>query len=281
MGITSRGILVPGLVAGLLLSGCGGGGKSSSAPPKPGTIGHAWLTAGETYKRGDYVRTMEHLSRVAANQNEYREKAKAWLLLVAGGVADGYIELANAYEIGSKINKTMGPEYRKRMTEARNIANTATMQFAEIAHELMEKNKEMKIAFDFGFPTGSASEPVQLAKVSKGFTIQPADNDVLSTAQAQRGVVRFAAAIGGAPEDPAKAAAQFANPARDAFLMALAEGLYKKADLYSNRKLDMPKRGNVLCKEALEALSMLPDSKEKKALEAKVKDELKKHKVES
>jgi hypothetical protein len=43
----------------------------------------------------------------------------------------------------------------------------------------------------------------------------------------------------------------------------------------------MPQRGNVICQEALEALAMVPDSKEKKALEVKIKEELKRHKIAS
>jgi hypothetical protein len=284
MSITSSReiMLVSAIVGSLLLCGCGGSGeKSSSTPPKPGTIGHAWWSAGETYKKGDYVKTMEYLSRVASNQNEYRDKARVWLIVVSAGVADGYLELANAYETGSKINKTMGSDYRRRMMDARNVANTASLQFAEAIHEYMDQNKEIKVQFSFPFPTGSTAEPLQIAKISKGFNVQEADNAAAVQAAVQRGVVKVASAMAGAPDDPAKAAASFANPPKDAFLMAVADGLYRKADLYCNRKLDMPKRGNVLCREALEALAMVPDSKEKKALEAKVKEEMKRHKVES
>lgn len=280
----SRGIMLAcGIVSSLLLSSCGGGGggSSSSAPPKPGTIGHAWWSAGETYKKGDYAKTMEYLSRVASNQNEYRDKARAWLIVVSAGVADGNMELASAYETGSKINKAMSSDYRKRMMDARNVANTAALQFAEAIHEYMDKNKDIKVQFDFPFPTGSTAEPLQIAKISKGFNVQDADNAAAAQAVVQRGVVKVASAMAGAPDDPAKAAGSFSTPPKDAFLMAVADGLYRKADLYSNRKLDMPKRGNVLCKEALEALAMVPDSKEKKVLETKVKEEMKKHKVVS
>jgi hypothetical protein len=273
-------VITAGAVIGLITCGCSGGGSgSSSSAPRPGTIGHAWLTAGESYKKGDHAKAMEYLSRVASNQNEYRDKARVWLMVVSAGVAEGNIELANAYEMGSKLNKGMSSDYRKRMFDSRNVANTATLQFAEAAHEFIEQNKDAKVVLDFPFPAGSAAEPVQLAKINKGFNIQEADNAAASQAVAQRGVVKTAAALAGSPDDPSKAAASFQNPPHDAFYMALADALYRKADLYSNRKLDMPKRGNVLCKVALEALALVPESKDKKALETKIKDEMKKHKI--
>lgn len=273
-------LLVSGLLTTLLWTGCSGGG-SAPAPPKPGSIGHAWASAGEAYKKGDYARAMDHLSRVAANQNEYREKASLWLIVVSAGVADGYLELAGAYDIGSKINKTMASDYRRRMTESRNAGSTVALRFAETIHEYMEKNKDPKLALDFPFPTGSAAEPMQLAKVNKGFTIQTADNEVLRDAVLQRNVVKIAAAIGGAPDDPAKAQAGFANPQKNAFFMAVAQALHRQSDIFTQRKLDVHKKGRALCSEALEALAYVADSKEKKALETKIKEDMKKFKVES
>jgi hypothetical protein len=203
------------------------------------------------------------------------------LILVSAGVANGFQELAEAYDTGGKINKPKALEFRKQMNDARNIANNAALQFAEATHEFLDQNKEGKISFDFGFPTGTAAEPLQLARISKGFNIQQADIEAAAVAMAQRGMVRVAAEMAGSPDDPSKAAAAFPTPSRDAFLQGLATSLYKSADIYCPRKLDIPRRGNALCQEALEAIALLPDSKEKKAIEAKVKSEMKRYKIAS
>jgi hypothetical protein len=120
-----------------------------------------------------------------------------------------------------------------------------------------------------------------MVRLNKGLTLQAADHEAGRQAAAQRGVVRFAAALAGAPNDPAKAAAQFANPPRDAVLAAIAQNLLSAADLYANKKLDMPRRGNALCKVAMETLALLPNGKERQQLETKAKEELKRFKVEA
>lgn len=267
--------------ASLLVSGCSAD-KKAAAPPKPGTLAHSWYTAQEAYKAGNYTRSMEQLARVAATQSEYREKARMALIVVAGGVADGYLQLSNAYDDGAKINKAVALDYRNQMRELRNVANTAALAFAETVHEVLDaEKKDVKFVFDFGFPPGESAEPLQLAKIKKGLSMQSSDHEVARQKMAEAGVVKFAALLAGAPNDVAKGQAQFASINRDAALTGLATNLISTADLYCQKKLDIPKRGNALCQEASEALSLLPDSKDKKQLETKVKEELKRFKIES
>ena len=111
--------------------------------------------------------------------------------------------------------------------------------------------------------------------------MQASDHESLRKAMASRGVVRFAATLAGSPKDLEKAKAQWANIPRDTAITGIAKTLISTADLYSSKKLDLPKRGNALCSEAAEAIALLPEGKERKALEAKAKEELKKYKVAS
>lgn len=263
-----------------MLSGCSSDQKVGG-PPKTGTLAHSWYMAGKAYESGDYPRAMQQLSELAAKNSEYRDRARYWLIVVAGGVADGYVELSNAYDAGSRLNRVVSAEYRKQMHDVRNVANAAALQFAEAVHDILDKNKDPKFAFDFAFPKGSMAEPTPMTRLNKGFAVQPADHQALRQSMAQRGVVKFAAALAGAPGDQARAAAQFANPPRDAVLTAIAQNLIAAANLYDHGKLDMPKRGNALCRTAMEALALVPDSKERKQLESKAKEELKKFKVEA
>jgi hypothetical protein len=266
--------------ASFFISGCSAE-KKATAPPKTGTLAYTWHTATESYKAGNYQRSMEQLTRLATAQSEYRTRARLWLVVVAGGIADGYLQLSNAYEDGARLSKAASSDYRNQVRELRNIANTAALAFAETMHDIMDENKDPRFAFDFGFPAGGSTEPLQLAKIRKGLPMQAADHEVARKKMAEAGVVKFAALLAGSPSDIEKARQQFAAPSRDAVLMGVATNLVSSADLYSQKKMDIPKRGNALCKEAAEALALLPDSKEKKALDTKAKDALKKFKVES
>ena len=282
MGIKPfKSVLIAATAAAFLcVSGCSAD-KKAAAPPKPGTLAHSWYTANEAYKTGDYTKAMQHLSRVATTQSEYKERARVWLIVVSAGVSDGYLKLSNAYEDGAKANKAVALDYRNQMRELRNTANTAALTFAETVHEILQQQKDPKLTFDFGFPPGQVSEPMQMAKIRKGLSVQAADHEVARKKMAEAGVVKFAALLAGSPNDVAKAQTQFASPNRDAVLTALATNLIDTADLYCQKKLDMPKRGNALCRAASAAIALLPDSKEKKQLEAKAKEELKRHKVEA
>jgi len=267
------------LVACLLIS-CAGD-KKAAAPPKPGTLAYDWYIAGEAYKAGEYHRAMDHLARLAVTNSEYRERAKQWLMVVSGGLADGFAELANAYETGARANAAVASDYRKNMREVRNAANGAAMRYAETVRDIIGKNKDPKFQFEFGFPAGDIKDSVELTKITNGLPLQPAEHAAVRAKMAARGVVKYAAAVAGSPDDVTKAQSQFTAPPREAVLTSTATTLVRLADLYSPKKLDYPQRGNALCTEALEAISILPEGPDRKKLEAKAKDELKRYKVAS
>jgi hypothetical protein len=273
-------LIAAAAAASLFITGCSDE-KKAAAPPRLGSPAHSWLTANDAYKAGDYVKVMQTLSRLTTQQNEYRDRARVMLLAISGGVANGYLQLSNAYEEGAKISKTAGADYRQQVRDLRNTANAAALQFAETIHEIMDTQKDAKYAFEFGFPAGETTEPAQMAKIRKGLPLQGADHELARKSMAQMGVVKFAAMAAGAPTDLAKAKTQFAGATRDQVLAAIASNLISASDLYSSKKMDIPKRGNALCKEAEEAIALMADSKEKKALDAKAKDGLKKFKVAS
>jgi hypothetical protein len=274
-------LLASATVMSVFLSGCGSEQNKADAPPRPGTIAHSWYSAGVAWKAGEFEKATQYLARVASSQSDYTDRARAWLAVASAGLADGYIELSNAYEEGLKTGKATSAEFRNAMRDVRAAANSTAFQFAEVMHAITEKNKNAEFKLDFEFPPGNLDEPLQLVKVKKGLAMQAAAHESLRKAMGNRGIVRFTAAVAGSPTDPEKAKAQLASAPRDTVLTAIAKQLIAAADLYSPKKLDMPKRGNVLCTEAVEALALVPESKERKALEAKAKEALKKYKVAS
>ena len=277
----TRALLYGTVAAAILLSACSAE-KQASAPPRPGTIAHSWYTANEAWKTGDYDKSLEHLSRLATAQSEYHERSRQWVLVAAAGVADGYRELADAYEAGSRMNKSVGGEYRRRARELRIAANNAAILYAETIHDTLNKEKDIPLKLEFAFPEGSTAEPVQLNRISKGMSVQTADHESVKRAMATRGVVRFASNLAAVDGNVEKAKAQFAAPPREVALPAMAKALLDLADLYCNRKLDYPKKGNALCQEASEILELLPaGSKERKQLETRLKGEMKRFVVKS
>ncbi|MDZ4799146.1 MAG: hypothetical protein SGI92_13355 [Bryobacteraceae bacterium] len=272
-----RAVLFTVATALVLLSTSCSNTEKAATPPKPGTLAYDWYAANENWKTGEYPKAMEHLARLAVAPSEYRDRSRVWLMLVAGGVAQGYNELANEYEKMARGN----PEFRRQMQEVRNSANMAAMQYGEALRDALGKNKDGKLVLDFGFPTGSADLPLQMAKIGKGMSMQAADYQVVREKMAQRGVVKFAAALAGSAEDTAKAQTQFAASPRETVLTAAAKGLISTAELYGPKKLDVPQRGNALVKMAVDAISLVPDSKEKKEVDKQAQEALKKYKIQS
>lgn len=277
----ARVVLAATLATAFFFTGCSAETKSG-APPRAGTLAHSWYSANQSWKAGDYEKAVEHISRLSIAQSEYRERSRPWVVVAAAGIADGYRELADAYEMGSRTNPLVRTEYRKHAIEARNAANRLALLYAEAIHESMNQDKDLKFKFDFEFPSGSAAEPVQLTRIGKGLQVQAADHQLLKKAMATRGVVRFATALASPEGEVEKAKAQFKNPPRETAIAAVAKTLIALSDLYGNRKLDLPKRGNALCTQAAEAIALLPaDAKDRKAMDTKVKEELKRFAVKS
>ncbi len=57
-----------------------------------------WSAARETWAAGDYLKTSDHLDHLLSSTNAYTARAIPWsLVLTAGTLAAGYMELADDY----------------------------------------------------------------------------------------------------------------------------------------------------------------------------------------
>src|SRR5215475_6274858 len=105
--------------------------SSGPAGPEKGTPAFYWQAAKETFVLGDNMKTLEHLDRLVAPDNEYSTKALPWLLVVNSGMAAGYAELADHYEIGARANKADPSLFRRYVGDYRTMAKQLSLQFAD------------------------------------------------------------------------------------------------------------------------------------------------------
>jgi hypothetical protein len=269
-------IFLPATLA-IVMVGTGCNTTNKPAPPKPGTIAHSWMVEEEAYKAGDYKRANEQLTKLASTRSEYMDRARLRSFIITSGVVNGYREMADAYDAAARTNRALTSDYRKRMSDARRAASQSVMMMVQNLHDFIKESKDGKVAFDFDFPSGKSAEPLQLARLKKGLPLQPSDHSVLEKAMLERGVVLVAADVAGAPGDPEKAKSQFQQPPKESFLLAMARVLHDSADLYGPNKLDEPRRMHVLCTEALSALATVPAGPDRKQIEAKIRELMKKH----
>ena len=254
--------------------------STGPAPPKPGTPAFFWGAARDSYRSGDYQQTGAHLLEVLSTDNEFAARARPWQIVVAAGVARGFAEMADSYEAGGRLNRSNSMPFHKQVTALRSLASTAAMEYTQGAHAFMEKDKEPTVLLAFAFPAGSAAQPGAIRKVATGMLIQDSERDSMQMDMLQRGVLMSVCRAVGSPDDTARAQEMFkageVRVPREAFLLAIARELDAQSVLFSPNKMDQPGRFKVMAQEALEALQGVPETKQTKALAAKIQTALKK-----
>ena len=260
----------------LICMACSGG----STLPKPGSPGYYWSSANAAYKSGDFVKTDEELQRILVGESDYTAKARAWDMVVAGGLAKGYAELAEVYDAGGKANRQNPLAYRKKVSELRALSGNMAMQLAENVHKFLEQPKEPNVKLSFAFPAGNAAQPLGVTKLSKGLFVQDTEQAQIQTAMLQRGVMQALCAAVGNGDDAAKTQSLFASgeaqSPRDTFLLASAKMLQEAGEVFTTNKLDMPNKLKIVWVESLSALKAVPETKETKALSEQIQKGMKK-----
>jgi hypothetical protein len=255
----------------------------SSAPsgPEKGTPAFYWQAARETFAAGDNMKALEHLDKLIGDK-DYGAKALPWALVLSSGMASGYANLADQYEIGSRMNKADPTWFRRHTGEYRTIAKQLSLQFADRFAKLGQ-SQSGTVALAFGYPKGSATQSPQLTKVANGIALPQADVDLALTQTVQRGILMAACRAAGAPDDTAKGESLLKDPeakvSAPAFSMAMADSLYNLSQIYTPQKADEPEKLRIFCERADEALKSVADSKEKKELAGKIEKALKKKKT--
>jgi hypothetical protein len=260
----------------VLLTSC----ASSPQPPAPGSPAFTWNAARAAYHVGDFTKTDENLLQLIRGDSEFAGRARPWSILVSAGLAQGYSDLADAYEAGARANRLNPTPFRKQVSILRSMASGASVEFTEAVHLFLAKDKDPNVMLAFEFPTGAATEPPNLRKVSAGMLMQDSETEQMQAAMLQRGVLLAVTRALDAEGDAAKTLERFKagdpQTPRATFLYATAKRLFDQSALFGSTKLDQPNRIKMLCQQALEALGAVPETKDTKALAGKIQAALKK-----
>jgi hypothetical protein len=249
--------------------------SSGPSAPQPGTPPFYWGAAGETWHAGDYLKTLDDLSHLTADQNEFTERARPWDIVVASGVSRGYIDLSDACENAIHKVPARASEIRRQMNAWRANANSAALEVADTFQKFSVANKRDSISLDFAWPpVGSAAMPAQRDRFAAGAPLSDADLDGLEQSMIHRDVMLTAARATGAGEDTARAQEVFRQPkpavSTETFMVGMGEALYDLSALYGPKKLDIPQRREMLITLATNALKPYPKNKDAAALLAKI-----------
>ena len=260
------------LLACLFLISC-----SDSGAPKEGTPAYFWAAAKETFANSDYVKTVEHLEKLTASENEYTARARPWLLVISSGTTRGYMDLADSFDAGAHASKTNPTAFRRGTNAYRAEANRAALEFVQVFDQFA-KGKDDPVPLALPFPTGGAAPVSQLARAAAGTACARQLESAVRNA-IKRGVLLSACAASGAPEDPAKTQ-ELLKPGtlqvpRATFMTALANTLFEQSKLYGPRQIGNPDRVKIFCTRALDALKTVPEPKQTKELSSKVTKSLK------
>jgi hypothetical protein len=274
--MTNRSVALWALIAvNVVLLSCSG-----NSAPQPGTPAFYWDAAKQTYAAGDYQKTVENLSGILSGQSDYVARAQPWMLVLTSGMAQGYMDLAEAYNAGGRANRAQTVNFRRQVSTYRGAANTLALQFADTFAKFNGKDEFVTLAF--AYPTGSPTEVQLLKKVYGGAWLPDTEIETAQKRAIEHAVLLATCRATGAKDDPAKAQDLLktgdAKVPRAAFLEAVATALFDQSQLYSRNKLDQPDKMKIFCSRAEDALKMIPASKDSSDLDKKIQAAMKKAK---
>jgi hypothetical protein len=253
----------------------------SSTPQDPSRRAAAlWGEAKQSYRIGDLVKTNSTLQEIIGTENPFAADARVWQLVVSAGLTQGYSELADAYESGSRRDVANPLRFRNQANSSRSLAATSAMEFAQAVHNIVANDQDPSVKLAFPFPPGSAVPPEELLKISSGLWPRDSDRELVESAMLQRGVIRAVSAAVGHPDDSVAAQAIFqeaeVHVPRETFILGMAKLLYEESELFGAQRMDRLDRFVLMCREARDALRAIPQSEETRELVIKIEDTLKK-----
>jgi hypothetical protein len=252
---------------------------SCATGPAPNTPPWFWQAAQDTYRMGDYLKAIDHLQPLIAPGGEFTERAQPFRLVLTAGLARGYIDLAEAFEAGARMNEKAATEFRRRMNVYRSQANRRTMNFAESFLAFEKTGPGAAIPIAFPYPSGNPLPVAELTKAGQGIALSETELATAERRAIERAILMVASTAVGAEDDTAKAQQIFSGQnvtvPKETFLLGMAKQLHGLSQLYAPAKMNEPDKFQLLNERALEALKSVPETPETKALLEKVEKALK------
>ena len=175
-------------------------------------------------------------------------------------MAAGYMELADAYTAGARLNHTNALALRRKATEYRNIASPLALRFAQNVDKL-DILPPGAVPLAFSLPKGSAAVPPLIARIAGGMRLTPAEEETAQSQAIERAVLLTSCLAAGAPNDIARTAEVLGHAtaltARPTFAGAMSQMLDIEASLYGRDKLDDPAKLAILHQRAQNLLHSL------------------------
>jgi hypothetical protein len=249
--------ILPLAAALALMVGCS---ESGPPPARAGTPEYFFQNALENYNKGDYAKANDWMAKMSKSESETAGKARAWRMVVLGGMLQGYRELADTYELGSKANKDKPGPFFKKTNDYRALAATMAIELSENYDAFLKAVPSGDVQLHFPYPPrGSLARPNTLDRVATGQ--MPSDSDVegLVARMLERGILSTAASVVGASGDAAKAQAAFkATPAtvpRATFQLAMAKLMHDASSVFGAKKRNESGRQEFVLNRAKLALA--------------------------
>ncbi len=259
----------------------------SSGPPaaKMGTPEWYWNAANEVFTTGDLAKTQEHLEKVVLSDNPFRARATIWRLVMSGGMALGYKDLAEAYDDGGAASKAAAGDFRRRAADALRSSKQYCIAEAQELERFLKESGTNEYSLDFVFPAASPAEDPAIGRIRKGMMPSEEERAKAEHLTVKRGVLFETARIVGAGDDTSKTAALFEKKpvkvARPVFLYGIAESLLEQSRIFDRKKLNEPDKKKILLQMASECLKPASEAgdadlkKKSKSLQEKIAKEQK------
>lgn len=263
------------LCLGLVMAAC------SSAPtgPAKGSPAWYWQAAGETYGAGDFLKANNHLDSLVKPGSEYAVRAQPWRMILSGGLATGYMELADTMEQGGRANKGAAANFRSHLNLYRKEANREALSFASSFIAFQKSNPDGNVPIAFSFPGGSSGPVAELNKLGQGIVLSETEQTAVERRVLSRALVRSASSAVGAPDNASKAqqlfSGQSATVPKDTFVLAMAAKLYELSKFYTPQKFDQSERLNLFRDQALAAAKSVQQDEKSKKLVSDIEKEVK------
>ena len=125
----------------------------------------------------------------ALKSADFTAQAQPWSLVVLAGLGRGYMEMADNFELGARVNRSNPSFFRRQTSDYRHFASAIALQLAQRYRDFEKNNKDAEIVLAFPFPSGSQAMPPAMTKVAGGIAPQQSELDGMQRAELARAMI--------------------------------------------------------------------------------------------